>query len=68
MYAVMKTHKYRGCVDEQSRHTTLREAVASHDAMEFGGRSSIYKIETDAEGEEEFVEMRWESIYTELRG
>ncbi len=67
MYAVMKDNKYSGVVDEQSRHTTLREAVAAHDAMEFNGRSSIYEIKIDSEGEEEYVELSWESIYTELR-
>ena len=67
MYALMKTHKYRGGVEEQSRHATLREAVAAHDALEFSDRSAIYEIKTDSEGEEECVELSWESIYTELR-
>lgn len=66
MYAIIKTHKYRGVGDEQSRHHTLREAVEAHDAMEFNARSSICEIKTDEDGDEEFPELSWEDIYAQL--
>lgn len=66
-FAIMKTHKYRGTVDEQSRHATLREAVDAFEAMEFNGRSAIYRITRDEDGEEDFMELSWEAIEAELQ-